>query len=241
MADQSLYPAEAADPHCLGEQEAARLLAGHPWRRFAVVGDSIAEGLGDPSPGYRNEPWCDRIAAALRRQRPGLSYLNLGRSMATAAEVRSAQLDQALAFSPDLALASCGGADLLRFSYDPDAVEAELRAIVSAFTRAGSDVVTVGLFDGSYAPGIPAGLRARQRERLHDLAGRTRSVADEFGCMHVGLTWHPASRDADMYSADPRHGSMRGHAIAAAECIRVLGAQLAAAGPQTASPAARPG
>lgn len=240
MADRCLYPAEAADPHCLGDAEAARLLAGHPWRRFAVVGDSIAEGLGDPSPGYRNEPWCDRIAAELRRQQPALRYLNLGRSMTTAAEVRATQLDRALAFSPDLALAACGGADLLRFSYDPDAVEAELRAIVSAFARSGSDVVTVGLFDGSHAPGLPAGLRARQRERLHDLARRTRRIADDLGGMHVELTWHPASRDADMYSADPRHGTMRGHAIAAAECIRVLGAHLAATGSRAAGPGARP-
>jgi len=240
VADRSLYAAEAADPHCLRDTEAARLLAGHPWRRFAVVGDSIAEGLGDPYPGYPDEPWCDRIAAELTRQQPGLAYLNLGKSMATAADVAAAQLPEALAFSPDLALVSCGGADLLRFSYDPDAVEAALRAIVSAFAGRGCDVVTVGLFDGSYAAGVPAGIRGRLRERLHDLAGRTRRVAEDLVVMHVELTWHPASRDADMYSSDPRHGTMRGHAIAAAETIRLLGAHLAADPARAASTSTRP-
>jgi hypothetical protein len=77
---------------------------------------------------------------------------------------------------------------------------------------------------------VPAGLRARLRERLPDLARRTRKISADLGCMHVELTWHPASRDADMYSSDPRHGTMRGHAIAAAEAIRLLGAHLAAGG-----------
>jgi lysophospholipase L1-like esterase len=118
VANQCLYPAEAADPFCLRTGEAARLVAGHPWRRFAVLGDSIAAGLGDPSEGYPEQPWCDRIAAELARSRPGLAYLNLGASNSTAAKVRERQLDVALAFSPDLALVACGGYDLLRFSYE---------------------------------------------------------------------------------------------------------------------------
>jgi hypothetical protein len=42
------YPPEAADPHCPGAGEGARLLQNAPWRRFAVIGDSLPEGLGDP-------------------------------------------------------------------------------------------------------------------------------------------------------------------------------------------------
>ena len=56
MVNQGRYPAEAADPFCLRDGEAAGLLAGHPWRRFAVLGDSIAQGLGrsgEAEPIYR--------------------------------------------------------------------------------------------------------------------------------------------------------------------------------------------
>src|SRR5215470_4382308 len=42
---------EAADPWCLADGEASRLLAGHPWRRFAVLGDSVAEGVFEPTEG----------------------------------------------------------------------------------------------------------------------------------------------------------------------------------------------
>jgi lysophospholipase L1-like esterase len=239
VVDHRIYPAEAADPYCLHSGEAERLLAGHPWKRFAVIGDSIAEGLGDPSPGYPDEPWCDRIAAELRRVAPDLAYLNLGKSMARVADVRSTQLPPALAFSPDLALAACGAADMLLPGYDLARIERELRAIVSAFTGQGCDVITVGLFDGSYAPNIPRLFMAARRRRIHEVADRTRKVSGDLGTMHVELTLHPASRDADIYSSDPRHGSMRGHAIAAAEAIRVLGAHLR--GERAAGPGGGPG
>ena len=44
--------AEAVDPYCLSGPDAARLLAGAQWRRFAVIGDSLSAGTGDPTPGY---------------------------------------------------------------------------------------------------------------------------------------------------------------------------------------------
>jgi lysophospholipase L1-like esterase len=237
MADDRLYPAEAADPYCLRAGEAARLLAGHPWRRFVVVGDSIAEGLGDPAPGYRDEPWCDRIAEELRLRQPELAYRNLGASDTPSAGVRDGQLAPALEFGPDLALVACGGYDLLRFSYDPDAVEATLRAIVAAFVKQDCDVITVGLFDGSRAPGVPEEFREPLRQRLHGLSARTEAISADLGALHVGLTSHPASGDADIYSSDFRHGTMRGHAISAAETIRRLGRHLDAVGrtPQAAA------
>jgi lysophospholipase L1-like esterase len=228
VVDHRIYPAEAADPYCLREGEAERLLAGHPWKRFAVLGDSIAEGLGDPAPGYPDQPWCDRIAAELKRQQPDLVYLNLGKSMTRSVAVRAGQLPEALAFAPDLALVACGSADMLLPGYDPARVERELRAIVSGFAEQGCDVITVGLFDGSYAQNIPKLFMASRRKRIHENARRTKQVAEDLGTLHVELTWHPASKDADIYSQDPRHGTMRGHAIAAAEAIRVLGAHLAA-------------
>ena len=148
MVTQQSYPKEAADPYCLREGEAERLLAGHPWRRFVVLGDSIAEGVGESAPGYADEPWCDRIAAALRAGQPGLEYLNLGTRNTPAAQVRATQLPSALAFAPDLALVACGGYDILQPVYDPAAIAAEIRAIVAALAAAGATVVTVGLFDG---------------------------------------------------------------------------------------------
>jgi lysophospholipase L1-like esterase len=230
VLEERIYPAEAADPYCLRDGEADQLLAGHPWKRFAIIGDSIAEGLGESLAGYRDEPWGERIADELRRQQPGLAYLNLGKSMTRTAQVRQTQVPDALAFSPDLLLAACGSADMLLPGYDPARVERELRAIVSAFLDQGCDVITVGIFDGSYAKNIPKLFMNSRRMRIHEIATRTRKVSEDLGTIHIELTWHPASHDANIYSSDPRHGTMRGHAIAAAETIRVLGAHVAARG-----------
>ena len=57
--------AESADPHCLRPGEAQALLARHPWRRFAALGDSIAEGVCEPLPGHSPLPFADRVAAEL--------------------------------------------------------------------------------------------------------------------------------------------------------------------------------
>jgi lysophospholipase L1-like esterase len=219
---------EAADPYCLRPGESALLLAAHPWHRFAVIGDSIAEGLGEPSPGYPDLPWADRIARELAAQQPDLSYLNLGARNTPAATVHARQLGPALAFDPDLALVACGGYDLLRPGFDPPAVEDHLRAIVGALRERGADVLTVGMLDGSCSPLIPDTARRGFRTRLRTLAELTRRLSEDLGALYVDLTDHPACADADIYSSDGRHGTGRSHAICAAEAVRRLGARLAA-------------
>jgi hypothetical protein len=223
-------PAEADDDYCLRPGEADRLLAGHPWCRFAAVGDSIAEGIGEPLAGYPDQSWVDRVAAELARHQPQLAHLNLGRRDTPAAQVRAAQLAPALAFAPDLALVACGGYDSLRQEFDPLAVDGEIRAVVAAFRERGCDVVTVGMFDGSRNHALPDRFRPWLRQRMQELADRTRRIADDLGTLHVDLFGHPASGE-NIYSADGRHGNRRGHAIAAAETIRRLGVHLGNASP----------
>ncbi|SRR5216683_2226767 len=217
---------EAADSYCLRPGESEALLDGHPWHRFAVVGDSVAEGVIEFTAGYRDVPWGDRIADALRECQPGLAYLNLGTRNLRAAEVREKQLGSALAFGPDLALVVCGGYDLFQARHHPDSIRRELSTIVSAIRERGSDVITVGMFDVSYSPYVPERYRPLLRQRLRTLTGQTEAVAAEHGALYVGLTAHPAAESPDLYSSDGRHGSARGHAIAAAECVRHLGAHL---------------
>ncbi|MGW5673270.1 SGNH/GDSL hydrolase family protein [Micromonospora sp. NPDC003776] len=218
---------EATDPWCLRPGESGELLRGHPWRRFVVLGDSVAEGMCEPVDGYPDLQWADRIAAELRAVHPGLAYLNLGRRGLRAHEVRAEQLDRALAFAPDLALVVCGGNDAFRSGYDPDAVDAELTAMITALRDAGADLITVGMFDVSHSPAVPAALRAGLGERMRVLSARTAGLAERLGTLHVHLTDHPMVADPSLYSSDGRHGSARSDAIAAAETLRVLGAHLA--------------
>lgn len=220
---------EETDPHCRTDAELVTCLSGSPWRRLVVLGDSVAEGLGDPVDGYPATPWADRLAGLLRAHRPDLEYLNLGRRDLLAEQVRAEQLGPALAFAPDLAVVACGGNDMLRRAYVPDAVDATLTAIVSALRAAGSDVITMGLFDIASAPIVPESRRPGLQSRLRTLCRRTKDIARLHGAWHVDLTSHVASPDPSLYSADGLHVNGRGHAIVVTETVRSLAAELATA------------
>ncbi len=217
---------EAEDPHCLRAGEAARLLRGHPWKRFAVLGDSVAQGIGDPVPGYSPLPWCDRIAAELRAIQPRLSYLNLGERELRAAEVQATQLDRAVAFAPDLALVVCGANDAMGVAYKPAAVDTAITEMVLALQAAGALVITVGIFDISQAPCFSGKIRKLMASRMQILSSHTLDVSRRLGTIHVDCFRHPAEGDPAMYSADGLHGNMRSHQIFAAEAIRLLGMHL---------------
>lgn len=222
--------AESEDPYCLRAGESARLLAGHPWRRFAVIGDSVAEGLAEPVPGYSEVQLADRVAHELTAAAPDLEYLNLGHRGLRTREIRESQLGPALDFKPDLALVVCGGNDAFPATYRPDPVALELRAMVTALQEAGADVITVGLYNVSYSPSteIADWLRPGLRKRMQTLSERTAAIAAELGTLHLNLTAHPAATDPGLYSSDGRHGNARSDAIAVAEAVRMLGAHLAA-------------
>lgn len=218
--------AEAADPYCLRPGEAQALLAGHPWRRFAALGDSIAEGVAEPVPGYSPLPLADRVAAELERSGPGVAYLNLGRRGLRTHEVRATQLDPALAFEPNLALVVCGANDALRPGYESraDAVDRDLAALIEALQAGGARVITVSIFVRAAYPSLPSWLKPPPTERMATLARRTNALAARLGTTHVDLADHPTARDPRTISSDGLHGNGRSQAIAAAEIIRALAA-----------------
>src|SRR5919199_290611 len=104
--------AEAQDPYVLSPEEESEVLAGHPWSRFVVLGDSVAKGMGDPTEGYVTATWGGRVAAALARERDGVTYANLAQHRAKAADIRDSQLGPALDLKPDLVAIMGGGNDL---------------------------------------------------------------------------------------------------------------------------------
>ncbi|MFF0264970.1 SGNH/GDSL hydrolase family protein [Kribbella sp. NPDC004536] len=217
---------EDTDPYCLLPGESTELLTGHPWLRFVVLGDSVAEGLCSPVDGYSELQWADRIAAELRAVRPDLAYLNLGVSGLRTRDILATQLEPALAFGPDLALVVGGGNDAFPATYDADRVDRELTEMIRTLQAAGADVMTLGMFDISYSPAVPEWLRPGLRKRMNTLSERTAALATRFGTIHVHLTNHPLSTDPTLYSPDGRHGTARSDAVATAETLRVLSKHL---------------
>ena len=203
-------------------------LSGSPWRRLAVVGDSIAEGVREPLDGYRDLSWIDRIAEPLRAAVPELEVLNLGRRNLLAREVLASQLDAALAFRPDLAIVAAGGNDALRRSFAPEVLERELDVMVGSLAGAGADVVMLELMDIVASGLVPHEFAGPLDERMRALAALTRRVARRQGAVLVEMRDHPASADPGVYASDRLHLNARGHAIVADEAVRALSAALAA-------------
>ncbi|MDL4821136.1 SGNH/GDSL hydrolase family protein [Actinomadura opuntiae] len=221
---------EWTDPAVLPAAEAAALLADAPWKRMVTIGDSVAEGVRDPVPGYRDLSWTDRVEEALGAVADGFAALNLGRRDLIAAQVGAEQLAPALDFGPDLAFVVAGGNDMLRPHFDEDEVRRELAAMVAAFRSAGADVVTIGLLDITAAGLGPSRYREVMSSRTRRLNALVAGVAAEHGACHVdNPPGHPVAADPGIYSADQLHLNARGHAFAAANTIRALAAHLASA------------
>jgi lysophospholipase L1-like esterase len=212
IRDVDVLVREWADPHVAADHELAALMA--PWERVVVIGDSIAEGVREPAPGYRDRSWADRLGATA----------NLGRRSLTAAEVRATQLDAALALAPDLAIVVAGGNDLRRPAFDPDALRAELLALLGPLRATGADVLTMDLFDSAHNPHVAPRVAATMSARLTQLVDVTRAVSAEAGGWHARLRDHPAATDTDIYARDGLHLNARGHAIVATALARRLGA-----------------
>jgi lysophospholipase L1-like esterase len=216
------------EPEVLPDHELATLLRDAPWRRLAVLGDSVAEGVREPHAGYLDLSWVDRLEASLRTADPRLAVLNLGRRGLRAAEVRASQLQPALAFEPDLAIVAAGGNDALRRSFDPGAVERELVAMVGPLRRAGSDVLLLELMDVVASGLVPGDRAAALDARLRRLAALTRRVARRHGAILVAMRGHRAGADPGVYASDRVHLNARGHAIVGSEAIRALTAAIPA-------------
>lgn len=216
---------EAQDPYVLSPAEQSELLAGHPWSRFVVIGDSIAVGMGDPTEGYATATWPGRVAAALAKERDGVTYANLARHRAKAAEIRDSQLGAALDLEPDLVAMIGGGNDLFTEEFDGIApVKAALDDIVVALTDSGATVLTYETLD--FPRAFPDPAFAEFNRRLADLYAATRVIALERGTLHVDCYTPPWSRERYCFSADLQHPTARAQALAASATISALGEHL---------------
>jgi lysophospholipase L1-like esterase len=216
---------EAKDPHVLSPAEQSELLAGHPWSRFVVFGDSIAKGVGEPFEGYVTATWGERVAAALAREREGVTYANLAEYGAKAADIRDSQLGPVLELEPDLVALVAGGNDVLSDKpVDLERVKATIDDIVMALKDSGATVLTYETLD--FPGAFPDPAFDEFNRRLVSLYEATREISRERGTLHVDCFHQPWSADRSCFSADLQHPTMKAQALAASATMRVLGEHL---------------
>ncbi|UFS93060.1 SGNH/GDSL hydrolase family protein [Nocardia huaxiensis] len=218
----ALAVTEETDPFVIGALDAAALVHDAPWRRFGVLGDSLALGTGDPSPGYLPEGWPERVAGVLRRVRPDLAYLNVAKYGATTTETLAEQTAPMRAFAPDLLHVNAGANDIMRRTPDFEQIEAKLRGLYEFAAGTGAQLTTIQLGRAFVVPVFPD-----FTEHVRRVNQINAGLAAEFGAL-VADTWdHPFNDRPNLLSADRIHFSTSGQAVIATELIKQLAHRLA--------------
>lgn len=188
--------------------------------RYVALGDSFAEGVGDPDPTRPNglRGWADRVAEVLAGRGPGFAYANLAIRGRKLTAILDEQVEPAIALRPDLITLYAGGNDLMRPSVDIDAIVARYDQAIGRLASTGATIV---LWTGFDAGGSKVFGRMRGRTAIYNEL--VREVADRHGSVLVDFWRFPEFRDWRMWDADRLHLATPGHQQMAIRVLDTLG------------------
>jgi lysophospholipase L1-like esterase len=219
---------EATDPHVLSPEAGATILAGAPWRRFGVFGDSLSLGVGDATPGYDDRGWAGRVERVLRQVRPDLAYLNTARVGATTAQALVEQAERIERFGPDLLHLNSGANDIIRRTPDWGRIEDDLGAMYAWARATGAQLSVFTLGRAFVIPSFPD-----FGERVARLNAITRRLAGEFDAAVADCWDHPLNDRPNLLSQDGIHFATTGQAVIASLLVEALGTRLGAPADET--------
>ncbi|NMO55534.1 SGNH/GDSL hydrolase family protein [Actinoplanes sp. TBRC 11911] len=195
--------------------------------RYAAIGDSFTEGLGDGLPDGSVRGWADLVAAGLAAGTgETVQYANLAVRGRLLGPIVDEQLEAALALDPRPTLLSLngGGNDMMR----PGGDMARLGEITErAIRRCGDEGVRLLLLSGpDPSERLPFGRVMRRRgEVITDLAA---GFAQRYDITFVDMFHDAEIRRAPYWSPDRLHLNAAGHRRVAGTVLTALGYSTAA-------------
>jgi lysophospholipase L1-like esterase len=190
------------------------------FRRYVAIGDSSTEGLEDPDGegGYRG--WADRLAQHVADgQNEPLEYANLAIRGMRMKEIRTGQLDDALAMRPDLLTVFGGVNDLIAGPCNFDSIRADYVIIFGEARRQGATVLTFTMPD----PTAINPLGRYWRDRAARLNKIIRSEAEKHDVLVMDFEQYSVAEDPRLWFEDHLHGNELGHQMIAAALAWRLG------------------
>ncbi|MFI9806736.1 SGNH/GDSL hydrolase family protein [Streptomyces sp. NPDC052301] len=185
--------------------------------RFVALGDSLTEGVGDPTgDGWRG--WAALLAASLGE---GSEFTNLAVSGAQTRDVLERQTPAALDLRPDLVSVVIGINDTLRATFDIHAVAARLDQVFASFAGQGATLLTACLPDPGAMLGLPGALARPLARRQRAVNTVVHALSDRYGAVHLHAAEGAWITDRALWSADRLHPGERGHRRLAA-CFHAL-------------------
>ncbi|WP_282203747.1 SGNH/GDSL hydrolase family protein [Kitasatospora fiedleri] len=189
--------------------------------RFAALGDSLTEGVGDPVPGgWRG--WAALLAPALSPD--PVEFRNLANSGALSRDLLVSQLPTALALRPRYAAVLIGGNDTLRSSFDLESTARRFASALSSLTAIGTLPLTACLPDPGRLLGLPAPLARPLARRMRGVNAVVHALSAHYGAAHLHLADLPWTRQRELLSVDRLHPSAAGHQLIAREFHALLAA-----------------
>lgn len=192
---------------------------GQDWKRFAALGDSFTEGIGDPGKDGRDRGWADRVAAGLAEDDPELLYANLAIRGRKLAQIVSEQVPAAVALQPDLVTFSGGVNDALRRTWDLPYMADTLEDAIAQLRGTGADVMIVTFG----RPRSRSPLIGSVEGRLSDYREVILDVADRYGCMVTDFWGIDTFADSRFWSEDRLHLNEVGHERVSLAVLEGLG------------------
>jgi lysophospholipase L1-like esterase len=195
--------------------------------RYAAIGDSFTEGVGDELPDGSARGWADRVAAGLAAARgDGVLYANLAIRGRLLDPIVTDQLDAALSMSPAPTLLTLngGGNDMLRRRPDVARLVDLTARAVERCVDAGVRLVLLSGADPSDR--LPFGRAVRRRAEA--LTVGVAELAAAHGITFVDVFHDSEIRRPAYWSPDRLHLNTTGHQRVAALVLEALGEGAAA-------------
>jgi tRNA-Thr(GGU) m(6)t(6)A37 methyltransferase TsaA len=206
--------------------------------RYAAIGDSFTEGVGDELPDGSTRGWADRVAAGLAAARgEPVLHANLAVRGRRLEPIVTDQLDAALALdpAPTLLTFNGGGNDLLRPRTDVARLVDLTARAVHRCAAAGVRLVLVSGAD----PGDRIPLGRAVRRRGEELAAGVAELARRHGVVFVDVFHDAQVRRPAHWAPDRLHLGPAGHRRVAGLVLAALGEGAAAEAVQEDAPEVR--
>lgn len=188
--------------------------------RFAALGDSFTEGVGDELPDGYVRGWADLFAEGVARSSGApIDYANFAIRGRLLEPIIREQLEPAIALAPTLVSFAGGGNDMLRPSVDVTTLVKMTERTLHAFIDIGAEPFM--LSSGNFTQWVPMGDRIK--ERGDEFVDAARTLAEKLGIPYID-NWADTELAKRQYWAEDRlHLGPIGHRRVAANALEVLG------------------
>ncbi|WP_406859632.1 GDSL-type esterase/lipase family protein [Streptomyces sp. HUAS MG47] len=192
--------------------------------RFAVLGDSLSEGVGDRVDG-RWRGWGALLAERLGDAEHPVAFRNFAVSGALSQDVADDQTPRAAAFRPHVASVVVGVNDTLRRTFDIARLARNLDRACGELAAAGAVLLTACLPDPGRMLALPAPLARPLARRQQAVNTVVHALAARHRTLHLHLADPVWTSDRTLWSADRLHPGERGHRAIAARFHTLLAAE----------------